>query len=341
MVQNHPGIAGFLSQVRSGRATVLFVFGTRPEAIKIAPLLKRLQQHPCFETKVIVTSQHRELLDQVLTLFDINPDIDLDIILPDQTLFQITTRSLNRLEPAIMKLNPDLIVIQGDTLTSFCAALAAYFLKIPVAHIEAGLRTGDKLKPFPEEMSRVLTANLADWHFAPTRFSRDNLLREGISETDIFVTGNTVVDAVQEIAKKTNDFFAEALRFVPFEEKLVLLATVHRRESFGLPYKEICFALRDIVRSNPAVHVLFSYHLNPKALGPAKTDSQPAFGQVTQRQRQPTQFPVAGIFQAQASRERRFPQHRRVELGPLSPAASKAVNRQKVLYLVLRFGALF
>ncbi len=270
MAQRHPGMTGFLSQVRSGRATVLFVFGTRPEAIKLAPLIKRLQDHPCFDIKVIVTSQHREMLDQVLSLFDIIPDIDLDIIQPDQTLFQIATRSLNRLEPAIMGLKPDLIVIQGDTLTTFCAALAASFLKIPVVHVEAGLRTGDKFNPFPEEISRVLTANIADWHFAPTRSSRDNLLREGIPDTDIFVTGNTVIDAVQEIARQTNDFSVEALHHVPFEEKQVLLVTVHRRESFGLPYQEICFALRDIVHSNPAVHILFSYHLNPNAAGPVR-----------------------------------------------------------------------
>ena len=270
MLRDSSMLDRFQARVREGNATVCCVFGTRPEAIKLAPLVAGLRAEPGFTGRVVVTSQHREMLDQVLGLFGIEPDADLDVMQKDQSLFQVASRCLRGLEQAFFRLSPDMVVVQGDTLTTFCAALGAFFLKIPVAHVEAGLRTWDKFDPFPEEMNRVLASRIADWHLAPTRSARENLLREGVPEERIFVTGNTVIDAAQEIARKTAEFTRDTLRRVPFSEKRVILVTAHRRESFGVPYREICEALRDTVLEHPTVHVLFPYHMNPNASGPAK-----------------------------------------------------------------------
>ena len=220
-------------------------------------------------SRVIITSQHRGMLDQVLERFEIRPDADLEVMSENQTLFDVASRCLERMEGAFQKLAPDLVVVQGDTLTTFCAALGAYFSKIPVAHVEAGLRTWDKFNPFPEEMNRLLTSRLADWHFAPTPAAGKNLRDEGVPQERIFVTGNTVIDAARTIAGRTARFSRKELEKLPFGEKRVLLVTAHRRESFGRPYREICRAIRDTVSTYRDVHVLFPYHLNPNASGPA------------------------------------------------------------------------
>jgi UDP-N-acetylglucosamine 2-epimerase (non-hydrolysing) len=268
-VDANPRIHRFLEKAGKGRAVVCFVFGTRPEAIKLAPLIKAVQDHPDLVSRVVITSQHREMLDQVLRLFEIEVHADLEVMETNQSLFHVASTSLGRMETVLAELSPDLVIVQGDTLTTFCAALGAFFQKIPLGHIEAGLRTRDKFSPFPEEMSRVLVTRLADWHFAPTERASENLRSEGIDPKVIFVTGNTVIDAAREVAGRTDTFSLEGLRGIPFRTRRVLLVTAHRRESFGEPYREICKAIRDTLREFPDVHVLFPYHLNPNACGPA------------------------------------------------------------------------
>ncbi|MCL6612679.1 MAG: UDP-N-acetylglucosamine 2-epimerase (non-hydrolyzing) [Peptococcaceae bacterium] len=243
---------------------VLAVFGTRPEAIKMAPLVKELGRHrDRILCRVAVTAQHREMLDQVLQLFDITPDYDLDIMRPGQSLFDITTRALGGLKEVLLAEKPDLTLVHGDTTTTFAAALAAYYLQVPVGHVEAGLRTGNRYSPFPEEMNRHLTGVLADLHFAPTPKARQNLIREGVPGENIYVTGNTVIDALLATVKKDYHFADPVLNRVDFENRRVLLVTTHRRENLGGPMRDIYLALREVVEMYPDVEIVFPVHKNP------------------------------------------------------------------------------
>jgi UDP-N-acetylglucosamine 2-epimerase (non-hydrolysing) len=243
---------------------VLVVFGTRPEAIKMAPVVKALErERERFLCRVAVTAQHREMLDQVLELFDIKPAYDLDIMRAGQTLFDITERALSGLRRILEAEAPDLVLVHGDTTTTFAAALAAFYLQIPVGHVEAGLRTRNKYAPFPEEMNRHLTAVLADLHFAPTPRARTNLLTEGVPAERIFVTGNTVIDALQATVRPDFAFTDPVLRAVDFASQRVLLVTTHRRENWGAPLREVYRALREVVLAYPDVVVVFPVHRNP------------------------------------------------------------------------------
>ncbi|MFA7468577.1 MAG: UDP-N-acetylglucosamine 2-epimerase (non-hydrolyzing) [Desulfotomaculaceae bacterium] len=242
---------------------VLVVFGTRPEAIKMAPLVKLLQQDDALDCRVAVTAQHREMLDQVLQLFNIRPEHDLDIMRAGQTLFDITARALVGLKPVLEKEKPDLVLVHGDTTTTFAASLASYYMQIPVGHVEAGLRTGNRYSPFPEEMNRRLTGGLAQWHFAPTTGARANLLREGVDSEHIFVTGNTVIDALLTTVRKKYQFSDPLLDQMDFNRHRVLLVTTHRRENLGNPMRDIYLALRDILEQFSDVRVIFPVHKNP------------------------------------------------------------------------------
>lgn len=249
---------------------VLTVFGTRPEAIKMAPLVLALQQTEGINTQVAVTAQHREMLDQVLKLFQIKPDYDLNIMKTGQTLFDITTRALTGLKDVLDQAKPDLVLVHGDTSTTFVASLAAFYKQIPVGHVEAGLRTNNKYSPYPEEMNRRLTGVLADLHFAPTAKAKENLLREGIDAKNIFVTGNTVIDALKATVREDYTFNHRELDSIDFRQKRVLLVTTHRRENLGEPMREIYLALRDIVDNYPDVEIVFPMHKNPAVRGMAQ-----------------------------------------------------------------------
>ena len=226
--------------------TVLSVFGTRPEAIKMAPLVRTLKETPGIRALTAVTAQHREMLDQVLELFEINPEYDLNLMSPRQTLTEITCRALAGLEQILARVRPDLVLVHGDTTTTFAAALAAFYCGVAVGHVEAGLRTFNKRSPFPEELNRRLTCSLADLHFAPTARARENLLREGVPAEAIFVTGNTVIDALQMTVRPDFIFTEPLLNRIDFSRP-VLLAEVHRRESWGEPLEAICRAFRRLV----------------------------------------------------------------------------------------------
>lgn len=258
---------------------ILTIFGTRPEAIKLAPVLRELEKHPPIRSRACVTAQHREMLDQVLDVFEIKPDWDLDVMRKDQTLFEITADVLSELESILADERPDVVLVQGDTTTAFVAALAAYYWKVPVGHVEAGLRTGDRYSPFPEEMNRCLADVLSAIHFAPTVRARENLLREGIPEEGIYVTGNTVIDAllyvidrqsspseqarVQDLLKKNYG--------LDLDERRLLLVTGHRRESFGKDFQSICMGLRDIAKQYAnSVQVVYPVHLNPNVRRPVR-----------------------------------------------------------------------
>ncbi len=244
---------------------VFTVIGTRPEAIKMAPVIRGLANHQDqIESQVVSTGQHRQMLDQVLSIFQVQPDYDLEIMQRSQTLFQITRRILVGLEQLLQNEKPDVVLVQGDTTTAFTAALAASYLKICVGHIEAGLRTYDKYQPYPEEMNRQMVSTLADMHFAPTEGARDNLLREGVSDNLIYVTGNTVVDALTYIASLNRNFGNQDLAEIDFSKERVLLVTAHRRENWGDPIKNICRALCGIVQKYPDVRIVFSVHMNPE-----------------------------------------------------------------------------
>lgn len=252
---------------------VMLVFGTRPEAIKMAPLVKGLQANPDLQTVVCVTAQHREMLDQVLRLFDIVPEHDLNIMKPGQDLFDITGNILQGLKAVFQQEQPDLVLVHGDTTTTLATSLAAYYSRIAVGHVEAGLRTGNKHAPFPEEMNRKLTGALADIHFAPTPASQANLLREGVAADTIHVTGNTVIDALLAVVDKLrNDQslqveFAQRFSFLDPSRRLVLV-TGHRRENFGEGFQNICNALADIAAEHADVQVLYPVHLNPNVRQP-------------------------------------------------------------------------
>ncbi|HEY8394241.1 MAG TPA: UDP-N-acetylglucosamine 2-epimerase (non-hydrolyzing) [Thermaerobacter sp.] len=241
----------------------LVVFGTRPEAIKMAPVVRELAGRATFDVRVAVTAQHREMLDQVLDLFGIRPDYDLDIMRPRQTLTEITTRSLSGLEGVIADARPDLVLVHGDTTTTFAGALAAFYHRVPIGHVEAGLRTYDKYQPFPEEINRRLTDALCDLHFAPTPAARDNLLREGIPAGGIFVTGNTAIDALLATVRAGYQFRRRELAAFPSPGRRLVLCEAHRRENWGEPLHEIARALRLLVERNPDIELVYSVHPNP------------------------------------------------------------------------------
>ena len=253
---------------------VLLVFGTRPEAIKMAPLaiaLKAVNEE--FETKVCVTGQHREMLDQVLSLFELEPDFDLNLMKPGQTLADITSGVLKGLNEVFDTWLPDVILVHGDTATTFAASLAAYYHKVQVGHVEAGLRTGDIYSPWPEEANRQLTSVLTQYHFAPTRNSYDNLIKENIDATNIVITGNTVIDALLTVKEKVETDqemqarFAQQFDFLDASKKLILV-TGHRRENFGQGFEDICLALANIAQKNPEVQIVYPVHLNPNVQKP-------------------------------------------------------------------------
>ncbi|MEN3759933.1 non-hydrolyzing UDP-N-acetylglucosamine 2-epimerase [Aeromonas veronii] len=252
---------------------VLLVFGTRPEAIKMAPLVHALAADSRFESKVCVTAQHREMLDQVLSLFDIVPDYDLNLMKNGQTLNDITARVLVEIKPVLQEFKPDIVLVHGDTTTTFAASLAAYYERVAVGHVEAGLRTGDIYSPWPEEANRKLTGSLATYHFAPTATSKDNLLHEGYDSERIFITGNTVIDALLIVKNKIekenvlNEELAAKFPFLDSEKKLILV-TGHRRESFGGGFERICEALSIIAKSHPNVQIVYPMHLNPNVREP-------------------------------------------------------------------------
>ena len=251
---------------------VLLVFGTRPEAIKMAPLVKKMQQDPRFEARVCVTGQHRQMLDQVLQLFEIVPEYDLDIMEPGQDLHQVTSRILLGLRNVLDDFVPDRVFVHGDTTTTLATTLAAYYRQIPVAHIEAGLRTGNLYSPWPEEANRKLTGAIAKYHFAPTALSRQNLMDEAIKPSQVFVTGNTVIDALLDVVRKieSDQVLASELQaqfpFLDPSKKLVLV-TGHRRESFGTGFENICHAIREIAERDD-VQVVYPVHLNPSVQEP-------------------------------------------------------------------------
>lgn len=255
---------------------IMLIFGTRPEAIKMAPVVLRLKKAAdAFQIKVAVTAQHRHMLDQVLEVFRIRPDYDLDIMSPNQDLFDITSRALTGLKEVLLEEKPDLVLVHGDTTTTFVAALAAFFLKIPVGHVEAGLRTRDKHRPFPEEINRHLAGVLTDYHFAPTPWARDNLLAEGVPSQQIWVTGNTVIDALQIIARRVDqekslwdEYFQRRFGLSLDGARRLILVTGHRRENFGVGFEQICWALRDIVEKFSGITVVYPVHLNPNVQGP-------------------------------------------------------------------------
>ncbi len=254
---------------------ILLVFGTRPEAIKMAPLIKALEANKVFEVKVCVTAQHRYMLDQVLQLFDIEPDFDLNIMRPGQDLSEIISGVLRGLNLVFMQWRPDAVLVHGDTSTTFAASLAAFYQRIPLGHVEAGLRTGNLFSPWPEEANRKLTSVLAQWHFAPTALSRSNLLKEGVHSASIHITGNTVIDALLWVREKIvnspqlRQQCAQEFNFLDPRKRLILV-TGHRRENFGGGFERICQALVRIAKKNSDVQVVYPVHLNPQVQEPVK-----------------------------------------------------------------------
>ena len=257
---------------------VMFAFGTRPEAIKMAPLVKTFQADKDFVTKVCVTAQHRQMLDQVLNIFDINPDYDLNIMKPGQDLFDVTVNVLSGMKRVLSDFNPDIVLIHGDTTTTSACSLAAFYNKIKIGHIEAGLRTGNIYSPWPEEANRKITGVLADYHFAPTTSSENNLLKENINKENILVTGNTVIDAlylmIEKIEKnprlksKILELISSQYKF--FDDKKIILVTGHRRENFGHGFRNICNALKTIADNNPDFDIVYPVHFNPNVQKPVR-----------------------------------------------------------------------
>ena len=245
------------------KVKVMAVFGTRPEAIKMCPLVLELKKYENIEPIVCVTAQHREMLDQVLDVFGIKPDYDLDIMKTRQSLAGITTRVLEGMEDVLKKDKPDIVLVHGDTSTSFVAALAAFYEQIPVGHVEAGLRTYDIYSPFPEEMNRQLTGRIAELHFSPTQRNYDNLIKENVDAEKIYITGNTVIDALKTTVKDNYEFENECLKNIDFENKRVIVVTAHRRENLGKPLQDICTAIAEIVDEYPDTEVVYPVHLNP------------------------------------------------------------------------------
>lgn len=254
----------------SSQKKLLFVFGTRPEAIKLAPVIKAFQSDSGFNVRIAITAQHREMLDQVLDFFNLRPDHDLDLMRANQTLFDITSEGLKLLERVLEIEHPDLVVVQGDTTTAFVGALAAYYKKISVAHVEAGLRSSNKYAPFPEEMNRTLAGHLADLHLAPTAGAAENLYRENIT-THVHVVGNSVIDALflglKLLETNQGDAVRKFLSHLPLDKRFVLV-TGHRRESFGAPFENICRAIADSAARHPDVSFVYPVHLNPNVREP-------------------------------------------------------------------------
>jgi UDP-N-acetylglucosamine 2-epimerase (non-hydrolysing) len=242
---------------------VVCVFGTRPEAIKMAPVIKELRRRSShFSTVVCVTAQHREMLDQVLSLFQLAPDYDLNLMREDQSLASMTAEALTGLDRVLTEVRPDWVLAQGDTTTAMVATLVGFYHRIKVGHVEAGLRTWNKFHPFPEEINRKIADTICDLHFAPTQGARDNLLREGVDASSVVVTGNTVIDALLEVSALPYDWDSGPLREIPRDRRLILV-TAHRRENFGGPLADICSALTEIAESRPETHIVFPVHLNP------------------------------------------------------------------------------
>ncbi|WP_281173740.1 non-hydrolyzing UDP-N-acetylglucosamine 2-epimerase [Deferrisoma camini] len=256
----------------SGNLRILTVFGTRPEAIKMAPVVKALETHPCFDAAVCVTAQHREMLDRVLALFEVSPDYDLDIMKPMQDLTDITCDVLRGLREVIREFKPDRLLVHGDTTTTLAASLAAYYQRVPVAHVEAGLRTGNIYAPWPEEINRKLTAGIADLHFAPTKRASHNLLAEGVPEERIHITGNTVIDALYMTLRRLEgdsqlrDSVSQEFSYLD-PDRWVILVTGHRRESFGSGFERICRALFTLAKRDD-VQIVYPVHLNPNVRAP-------------------------------------------------------------------------
>lgn len=243
---------------------VMTIFGTRPEAIKMAPVVKALEAAPDMESIVTVTAQHRDMLDQVLHVFKITPDYDLNIMSQGQTLYDVTTRALMGLKDVLEQAQPDVVLVHGDTTTTFAGALAAFYQEIPVGHVEAGLRTGNIYSPFPEEMNRKLTGSLATYHFAPTAGSEQNLLTENVDKEHIYVTGNTVIDALQMTVQDGYHFEDDDLNTLDYEGKRIVLVTTHRRENLGEPMRHVYRAIRQLVDDFDDIQVVFPVHKNPK-----------------------------------------------------------------------------
>jgi len=260
----------------SNQKKVLIVFGTRPEAIKMAPVIKTLKNR--MDIRVCATAQHREMLDQVLDLFEINPDYDLNVMQPEQDLFDVTGKVLIGMKKILSINKPDLVLVHGDTTTTMATSIAAFYLKIPIGHVEAGLRTYDTYSPFPEEFNRQLTSRLAKFHFAPTERARSNLQKEQVLDNDIYVTGNTVIDALLSVIDKAREtsYPVDLLVQLPFieEEKSkysrIILVTGHRRENFGKGFERICQALYDIAKNNSEVQIIYPVHLNPNVREPVE-----------------------------------------------------------------------
>jgi UDP-N-acetylglucosamine 2-epimerase (non-hydrolysing) len=250
---------------------VLFIFGTRPEAIKMAPLIREFKKHDkIFDIEICVTAQQRQLLDQVMDFFGINPDYDLNLMRPDQSLFSFTSSALSALEPVLKKSKPDIVFVQGDTLTAFIGTLAGYFSKIKIAHIEAGLRSGEKYSPYPEEINRILTSHIADYHFAPTQKALENLRNEGIWH-NVYNVGNPVIDALLlglEFVKANEDEYFDHFGFLDFSKKIILVGLRH--EHSGLPLENICMALKEIVKKDNRVELIYPLHHNPDVRKPVQ-----------------------------------------------------------------------
>lgn len=264
--------------MRDRRKKIMIVFGTRPEAIKMSSVVKQFKsEEERFDTIVCVTAQHREMLDQILQLFEITPQYDLDVMTENQSLAGLTSKVMVGMSKVMEKEKPNIVIVQGDTTTTFVSSLAAYYLKIPVAHIEAGLRTKNKYSPFPEEINRRLASILADFHFAPTQEAKNNLLKEGVDEASIYLTGNTVIDAIKWVIDKQNEsstcakwqkFFRTQFG-IEFSNKIrTILVTGHRREHFGNGFEKICFALSLIAKNNSDIQIVYPVHLNPNVQKP-------------------------------------------------------------------------
>lgn len=245
-----------------------FIFGTRPEAIKLVSLILAMRAREEFDVKVVITAQHRQMLDPILKHFSVKPDYDLNLMKHNQTLFEVTAKAIEELEHPLREISPDIVLVQGDTTTTFAGALASYYLKISVAHVEAGLRTGDKYRPFPEEMNRALTTRLASLHFCPTDKAVENLLRERIAPDSIFLTGNTGIDTLLRVAAESEDKFDLLGKLAP--NKKLLLLTLHRRESFGQPIKRALTKIGEIVKARDDVQLVYPVHMNPNVKNPAE-----------------------------------------------------------------------
>jgi UDP-N-acetylglucosamine 2-epimerase (non-hydrolysing) len=260
--------------LKKNRIDILFVFGTRPEAIKVAPVFNLLKDTSDFRCEVCITAQHRQMLDQVLNIFKIKPNYDLDLMQDNQDLFSITSNVLNKLKSLIQKVNPRLIVVQGDTTTAFAVSLAAFYMNVPIAHIEAGLRTYNKTSPFPEEINRRMISVLADLHFAPTEWAKNNLIKEQIKPSKVFITGNTVIDALCNISREAEklEVLSKLQKKFYFlnEAKRMILITGHRRESFGEGFENICLAIRKLAEDFPDDNFVYPVHLNPNVQAPVQ-----------------------------------------------------------------------